>query len=232
MARTRATIFALLFILSAIAACNNEQAEAPAPDVSAKTESETVASSSRSEEETAPAKGGRSEKPVEAAPTSASAPGYEPGSREPDYKHLSQIRRAREHSYGKLARMYLKLNRHHDWLENTVVMLATDGSYSSAMLHYDEGFKPAVLGMKRGFVYEVEFEVTKVSSGGQPRGEILSIDRRSSGPVADQTKFLPAVEAVHAAKELPEEIKEARRKKIHNSLENIVETVEEGTEEE
>lgn len=222
MARVSAAALAL-FLLS-VAACSRDGNGAPAPDVAgqpipAKAPAAPVAEAKAdSPEEAASA--------VAEAPAQVAAPGYKPGSREPDYQHIAEVRNAREASTGKLARMYLKFNYHHEWLENTVKMLATDGSYLSVLLHYDEGFKPTVLNMKKGFVYEIEFEVTEVSSGGQPRGNILSIDRRSSGPVADQTRFLPAIEAVQAARELPEHVKEARRERMREDLEKVVEAVE------
>ena len=226
MARVSAAKLVLLFSVMLAVACSAERDDAPAPDVA----TEPAASAREAAPESPVTETGEG-KP-KAAPSAMAAAGYQPGSREPDYKHIAQIRKARDEAKGKLARMYLKLNRHHDWLENTVVMLATDGSYGTAMLHYDDGFKQTVLDMKRGFVYEIEYEITEVSSGGQPRGEILSIDRRSSGPVADQTKFLPAIEAVQAAKELPDYVKEARRKKMRETLEKVAESVEDsaGTE--
>ena len=230
MARPGAKTLVVLFSMALVIACSGDRDDAPAPDVTSGSVTEAPAAESLADapaepNEAAPEAAGARE--TEEAPSSVAAPGYRPGSREPDYKHLAQIRKARDEAKGKLARMYLKFSRHHDWLENTVIMLATDGSYASVMLHYDEGFKQMVLDMKKGYVYELEFEVSEVSSGGQPRGEILSIDRRSSGPVADQTKFLPAVEAVQAAKELPDYVKEARRKKMRETLENLAESVEE-----
>ncbi|MCB0221699.1 MAG: hypothetical protein KDH09_18525 [Chrysiogenetes bacterium] len=233
MARTGARTFILLLSMVFAVACSSDRDDAPAPDVTSGSVAEAPAPDAPADTateaaESAPA--AAEAQKTEEAPTSVAAPGYQPGSREPDYKHLAQIRKARDEAKGKLARMYLKFSRHHEWIENTVVMLATDGSYASVMLHYDEGFKQMVLDMKKGYVYELEFEVNEVSSGGQPRGEILSIDRRSSGPVADQTKFLPAVEAVQAAKQLPEYVKEARRKKMRETLENLAESVEENAE--
>lgn len=198
-----------------LANCSRESQEAPAPDMAS--DSAPAGAEHVSMEQVAAA----GDKAVQRSQNQQ---------REPDYKHLAQIRNAGEGSVGKVARMYLKLNRHYEYKPRWVVMLATDGSYASTMLHYDEGFEPLVKNMKPGFVYDVEFEVLRVTSGGQPWGEMLSIDQKSNEPVQDQTQFLPAVEAIHQAKQLPENVKEARRELLREKLTEFVDEADQRTE--
>ncbi len=186
-------------IWGAAPGCTREKDEAPAPDVAAT-----------------------------AAPSEEKREPLPPG-REPDYQYLAQIRRARDASKGKIARMHLKFSQKSR--PEHVVMIATDGSYGSTTLHYASEFSPVIDDMKPGYVYEIEFRVTGVSTGGQPQGDILAVDRRSAGPVPDQTRFLPAVEAVEKARELPPEVKEARREAMQKQLEGVVEGVESKREE-
>ncbi|MEW6778147.1 MAG: hypothetical protein AB1405_17755 [Bdellovibrionota bacterium] len=188
-----------LGVWGAALGCTREKDEAPAPDVAAA-----------------------------AAPSEEKREPLPPG-REPDYQYLAQIRRARDASKGKIARMHLKFNQKSR--PEHVVMLATDGSYGSTTLHYAPEFAPMIDDMKPGYVYEIEFRVTGVSTGGQPQGDILAVDRRSAGPVPDQTRFLPAVEAVEKARELPPEVKEARREAMRKQLEGTVESIENKQEE-
>jgi len=191
--------------LAAIPACNRNKDEAPAPDVASAAAAPGAAG--------AAAPGG--------APTSAGRPLPQ----EPDYIHLNSIIKDGEKSKGKYARMQLKLkaNPKPGW----ITMLATDGSYLSAMLHYSDEFTPLVSGMKPGYVFEVDFQIDKVTTGGLPVGEMLAVDRKSAAPVADKTYFLPAIEAVKKAENLPPEAKEARRQQMRQQLEGVVNYVEE-----
>lgn len=199
-----------LVLSLAISACSREGGDAPAPDVMPQAETSAPAAVS---ETAAPS--------VETATTP----------REPDYIYLAQIRKAGAAATGKRARMFLKLYKRYDDRPNWVLMLATDGSYSTTRLHYEDSFKPMVDEMKRGYVYEVEFEISGVSSGGQPFGEIVSIDKRTAGAVTGTNQFLPAVEAVEQARQLPPEVKAQRREAMREQLTEIVEKVEGRTEE-
>ncbi len=197
----RAALLCVL-ALAGTTACNRSKDEAPAPDVASVP---------------APAAG----QSPEGAPRAAGRP----LNQEPDYVYLNSIIQDGEKSKGKFARMKLKLkaNPKPGW----ITMLATDGSYLSAMFHYTDEFAPIVGDMKPGYVYEVDFEITKVTTGGLPVGEMLAVDRKSSAPVADKTYFLPAIEAVKRAENLPPEGKEARRRQMHEQLEGMVNYVEE-----
>lgn len=206
--------------------CKRESEQAPAPDVALESQKIEAVPVPREPEFQLPpnAAAGAVTLANSVAPGAAERAARRPD-RTPDFKYLAQIRNAGDAGKGKLARMYLKFSKHYEFQPRWVVMVATDGSYASAMLHYEEGFEQMVKDMQPGFLYEVEFEVTGVSTGGQPRGEIVTIDQRSAGPVADQTQFLPAIEAVQKARELPPEAKEVRRAKMYRDLKKVVDQV-------
>lgn len=207
MFRALALTAACLFCVTA---CNREHAQEPAPDVAREA---AVPAGPEAPEETA-------EAPHSAGEFSA---------REPDFVHLAAIRNARATATGKLARMYLKYDR--TPVEGHVVMRATDGSYLSAGLTYEPDLAPLIKQMEPGYLYEVEFEVTGVSTGGRPEGKILAVDRQTSQPVADQTRFLPAVQQVEQAEQLSEEEKRARREELREALESLADSLEKRAEE-